>query len=305
MEVKILAVFQLLRQRSDQGDFHITETDWKLLIVVTMNKQFMSSFSSASYSKKDDDRAWSSQEWKTDFNTFERLVRPNETSCGMIRKIRLGFSHEETLHDGTAQSVENAGNTSWQIVATWCWSSTRSKAQQFIIGNDETELGLSVESRQFVNRANDQVRKRQKNFNCFRNWRILHGLENVHGCDNGISNIHWKELLEQLSVHLEDNRSQSQTNVRHIYKIGVRARWDLWIGNNQLVGRIIHWNGCLWFVKTESLILNAQRSTSLQNLCCVLGRFFKILNLTTHGNKDQDGSNLVITETLTELAVSW
>ena len=25
----------------------------------------------------------------------------------MIRKVRPGFSHEETLHDGTAQSVVN------------------------------------------------------------------------------------------------------------------------------------------------------------------------------------------------------
>ena len=34
--------------------------------------------------------------------------------------------------------------------------------QQFVIGNDEAELELSVESRSFVNRVNDQVRKREK-----------------------------------------------------------------------------------------------------------------------------------------------
>ena len=34
--------------------------------------------------------------------------------------------------------------------------------QQFVIGNDEAELELSVESRSFVNRVNDQVRRRQK-----------------------------------------------------------------------------------------------------------------------------------------------
>ena len=34
--------------------------------------------------------------------------------------------------------------------------------QQFVIGNDEAELVLSAESRSFVNRVNDQVRKRQK-----------------------------------------------------------------------------------------------------------------------------------------------
>ena len=34
--------------------------------------------------------------------------------------------------------------------------------QQFVIGNDEAGLELSVESRSFVNRVNGQVRKRQK-----------------------------------------------------------------------------------------------------------------------------------------------
>ena len=34
--------------------------------------------------------------------------------------------------------------------------------KNFIMGNDTTELELSVESISFVNRVNDQVRKRQK-----------------------------------------------------------------------------------------------------------------------------------------------
>ena len=36
------------------------------------------------------------------------------------------------------------------------------RPQQFIVGNDETESEMSVESRSFLNRVNDQVRKRQK-----------------------------------------------------------------------------------------------------------------------------------------------
>ena len=36
------------------------------------------------------------------------------------------------------------------------------RPQNFVMGNDETELELSVESRSFVNRVIDQVRKRQK-----------------------------------------------------------------------------------------------------------------------------------------------
>ena len=36
------------------------------------------------------------------------------------------------------------------------------RAQQFIIGEDETELDLSLGSRSFLDRVNDHVRKRQK-----------------------------------------------------------------------------------------------------------------------------------------------
>ena len=71
------------------------------------HEQFMESFSSASYSKWDDDRAWSYQEWKTDIETYERLGRPEKISWRMRRKVRPGFSHEVILLDGTAQSVRN------------------------------------------------------------------------------------------------------------------------------------------------------------------------------------------------------
>ena len=69
------------------------------------HERFMESFSSASYSKWDDDRAWSSQEWKTDTEMYELSGRPDETSWRATREIRAGFSHEEIHHDGTAQSV--------------------------------------------------------------------------------------------------------------------------------------------------------------------------------------------------------
>ena len=79
----------------------------------------------------------------------------------MVRKVRL--DHEEILLDGTAQSVRNGetlrdrsgrpDNMNSQEVA---------RPQNFVMGSDTTELELSVESRSFVNRVNDQVRKRQK-----------------------------------------------------------------------------------------------------------------------------------------------
>ena len=121
----------------------------------------MESFSSASYSKLDDDRAWSSQEWRTETTTYDRSGRPIKTSRRMVRKVRP--DHGETLLDGVAQSVRNEetprdrsgrpDNIDSQEVA---------RPQNFVVGNGGTELELSVESRSFVNRVNDRVRKRQK-----------------------------------------------------------------------------------------------------------------------------------------------
>ena len=113
----------------------------------------MESFSSTDYSKLDDDRAWSA--------AHDRSGRPDKTSWRMVRQVRP--DHEEILLDGTAQSVRygetlrdrsgRPGNINSQEVAN---------SQNFIMGIDTTELELSVESRSFVNRVNDQVRKRQK-----------------------------------------------------------------------------------------------------------------------------------------------
>ena len=124
------------------------------------HEQFMESFSSASYSKWDDDRAWSSQEWKTEIKTYDRSGRPDKTSWRKVRKVRPG--HEEILLDGTAQSVVNEVMPRDRPGRPDIDSQEGAWPQQFVIGNDETELELSVESRSFVNRVSDKARKRQK-----------------------------------------------------------------------------------------------------------------------------------------------
>ena len=111
----------------------------------------------------------------------------------MIRKVRPG--HGKILLDGTTQSARNEetlrdrsgrlDNINSQEVA---------RPQQFVIGNDETEVELSVESRSFVNRVNDSSATRtEKNFQCYRRWRrTFYDLGNVYGCNNGISGVHGK-----------------------------------------------------------------------------------------------------------------
>ena len=168
------------------------------------NEQFMESFSTASHSKWDDDRAWSSQEWKTDTEMYERSGRLDEIFWRIIRKIRLGFSHEETLHDGTAQSVRNEETLRDRSGRPGIGSREKAWPQQFVIGNDEAELEFSVESRSFVNRVNDQVRKRQKRISNVAEdgehsiiWRMFMAVTMESAIFIG------KELPEQLSLHCE------------------------------------------------------------------------------------------------------
>ena len=122
----------------------------------------MDSFSSASYTKWDDNHAWSSQEWKTDSEMYERSGRPDETSWRASRETQPGFSHEETHHDGTVQSVVNEVLPRERSGRPDVDLQREARPQQSVIGNDKAEFELSVESRSFVNRVNDQVRKRQK-----------------------------------------------------------------------------------------------------------------------------------------------
>ena len=146
--------------------------------------------------------------------TYERSGRPDETSWRVTRETRLGFSHDETHHDGIAQSVVNEETPRDRSGRPDIDSQEGAWPQQFVIGNDEAELELSVESRSFVNRMNDQVRKRQKRIsNVTENGEKHFMIWNVYGCNNGISSIHGKELPEQLSIHCKHNRSHTQTNV--------------------------------------------------------------------------------------------
>ena len=134
---------------------------------------------------------------------------------------------DKILLDGTTQSVrygEVLRDRSGRLGDIN--SRVEARAQSFVIGNDETELELSVESRSFVNRVNDQVRKRKKNnFQCYRKWRrTFYDLVNVYGCDNGMSDIHGKEFTRESEFHCEYYRSHTEENVRHISKIGDRTR---------------------------------------------------------------------------------
>ena len=189
------------------------------------HEQFIESSFSARYLKWDDNQAWSSQEWKTDISKCDRSKQPVVTSWRKTRESQSSSFHEKTQHDGTAHSVVNEVIPRDRKVQPVVILQRGARPQQFIIGNDETALELSVESQSFLNRVNDQVRKRQIKTifgECYRRRRkTFCDMVNVRVFNNGSSSIHGEELPGKLPFHREYKRSHIETNVRHIYKIGV------------------------------------------------------------------------------------
>ena len=129
---------------------------------LTYHEHSTESSFSARYSKWDDNKAWSSQEWKADKPMGDRTGQPVVTSWGNTRESQPSFFHEKTQQNGTAQSIVNDVIPRDRPGQPVVIPQRGARPQQFIIGNDETESELSVESRSFLNRVNDQVRKRQK-----------------------------------------------------------------------------------------------------------------------------------------------
>ena len=110
------------------------------------------SSSSTDYSKLDYDRAWSSQEYRAEGTTHDRSGQPDKASWRVLQQVRP--HHGDSLLDGTAQSVRNEElfrDRSGQPDDVN--SQEEANSQNFIMGSDATE---------FVNRVNDEVRKRQK-----------------------------------------------------------------------------------------------------------------------------------------------
>ena len=127
------------------------------------HEQFMESFSSASYLQWDDDRAWSSQEWKTDLEIYERSVRPDESSWRTTREVRPGFlSRGNSSRRNRAIRFERGKHLVTDRGDLILILKKSHGLNNFVIGNDEAELESCVEPRSFVNRVNDQVRKRQE-----------------------------------------------------------------------------------------------------------------------------------------------
>ena len=120
-------------------------------------QRFVESSYSARHSGWDDDKAWSSQEWKADELMDDTTGTPVVASWARTHEFQSSLSHEKTKHV-ILEEEETHDRTGTPVVCP----QRRARSQQFIIGDDETELELSSRSRSFLDMVNDPVRKRHK-----------------------------------------------------------------------------------------------------------------------------------------------
>ena len=164
---------------------------------------------------------------KTDVCTCSQF--PSEA---MLRKVRLASRRKRAIRirdrSGRPDDVK-------------CQEEAR--PQNFVIGNDETELELSVESRSFVNRVNDQVRKRQKR------------ISNVTGNGEEHFMISWvfMAVTMESAIFVGKNFQNNSNSIANTTDLTLkcstcRRNWCLNKMRSQvwrrLVGRIIHGNFC-------------------------------------------------------------
>ena len=168
------------------------------------HKQFVDSSCSERYSGWDDDKAWPSQEWKADELMDDRTGQPVAISWGKTYQSQSSFSHhEKAQHDRTGQPV---------VIPQ-----RETRPQQFIIGNDETESELSLGSRSFVHRVNDQVRK------------VKHLLLRLGETpENFTERIIFMSMFNDISCGSRDNEKESKSNANLVSLFAKRFGTGQW-----------------------------------------------------------------------------
>ena len=154
------------------------------------------------------------------------------------RTVKPAVCHD-TSHERhrLVEKTHSSSFSEWNVDKTWSsqgWKSDelmddrtvrpvvwpqRGAPQYFVIEDDETETDLSLGSRSFLHRVNDQVRKRQNPTlkRCNKRQRQTFGdMENVYVFNTSSICVHGEELLGQLALHQKYRRSHNETDVRHI-----------------------------------------------------------------------------------------
>ena len=150
------------------------------------------------------------------------VSRRSERTPDVLSSI-ASESPEKTRHESQtplSPQTEKYDRTGRPVVSS-------QHADRFIIENDgtnsyaEAESELSLGSRSFLHRVDDQVRKRHKTIlkKCHKRQRqTFCDIGNVYVFNIASIGIHGEELLRQLAFHQKYRRSHTETDVRHILR---------------------------------------------------------------------------------------
>ena len=158
------------RLQQDSGEVRVTAKSRLVMSLIARTSSKVSSSTSESAGKRScgNQNPWSAR--------TEREERSWQPVVDSDQKIASDYYHEQSIESSLStryskwDDYQAWTSQEWKTDTSMCERSGQpvvipqrgARPQQFIIGNDQTELELSVESRSFLNRVNDQVRKRQK-----------------------------------------------------------------------------------------------------------------------------------------------
>ena len=136
------------RTKEESGEERVTAKSRPMMSLIARAPSNLSSSASESPGKtrQESQSPLGAQAEKCDRTGKSGVCCERASPTGFSREYKNVILEEEENHDRTGKPVV-------------C---PQRGAQQFVIGDDETESDLSLGSRSFLNRVNDQVRKRQK-----------------------------------------------------------------------------------------------------------------------------------------------
>ena len=180
--------------------------------------------------------------------THDRSGQPDKTSRRMVQQVRP--HHGETLLDGTAQSVrygELLRDRSGQPDKVN--SQEVANSQNFIMGSDATE---------FVNRVNDEVRRRQKR------------MSNVagEGEDHSIILGMFMAVTMNAATFMGKNFPDNQNSIMNTSDLTLKKMFDIYaklVGEQDEIFGVdtIHWKKHSWKYLSligDETIINLQRA---------------------------------------------
>ena len=145
-------------------------------------------------------------------NLDDGTGQPVVASWARTHEFQSSFSHEKTKHV-ILEKEESHDRTEQPVVCP----QRGEMPQQFIIGDDEAELELSLRSGSFLDRLNDQVRKRQKRSS-------TNGTEN----DEKHSMI-WRMFMAvtmESAVFMGKNYSHNQHSINNTKDLTMKQMFD-------------------------------------------------------------------------------